>query len=205
MPLKITCISLALIMNSLLFFYYFPVSERKKEDPTQTLKFDNEFSKPSLKCQLVDQITTQVAKKLQKQLQLLCIGTGGAMMNEIEILAMSFAYYKEVDLKKARKLLVAAIRDYLHAINSSEEIRPYLKNYPFTVKGLDFAIFMFQPNGSEVETGKIRLFESNRNNLEFYIQEPNPFMKPPFHTETYEEALRIVEEEERRKNTGSHI
>ncbi len=178
-------------------FGYFHVNNEENEGKPKMEEFKvlNDFSKPSLKCQIAAKITNQVAKKLKKDQQLQCIGTGGTMMHEIEALSMSFIYYKEVDVKKARALLVTAVKEYLAAINTSEEIRPYLKNYPFTVKNVKVTISTLHPDGSTTDAGKILLFASNRDNLEFYLQEPETFRHPPFYAETYEKSLRIVEEE----------
>jgi len=57
---------------------------------------------------------------------LIPVGTGGQMM------AMSFDYYQEVDLKTARELIVYDINEYLSVINGNNEIKPYLHEYPFT-------------------------------------------------------------------------
>src|ERR1044072_300363 len=73
---------------------------------------------------IADQITEKTAKELQAQKNLYLVGTGGQMMDDIQMMAMSFEYYQEVDLKTARELILYAIHAYLSAINSNTEIRP---------------------------------------------------------------------------------
>jgi hypothetical protein len=82
---------------------------------------------------IADAITEKTAKKLKEQKNLCLVGTGGGMMHDIYGMDMSFDYYQEVDLKTARELIVYAVSEYLLAINSNEEVRPYLHNYPFTL------------------------------------------------------------------------
>jgi hypothetical protein len=71
---------------------------------------------------LADQITLKTAKELRKEDGLILVGTGGRMMHDIQMMAMSFDVYHEVDLSEARRLLVHAVEKYLSAINSDEKI-----------------------------------------------------------------------------------
>ena len=75
---------------------------------------------------LAHEITEKTAKELKMQKNLYLIGTGGQMMDDIQMMAMSFNYYQEVNLKTARELTVHAVNEYLSAINNNKEIKPYL-------------------------------------------------------------------------------
>lgn len=76
---------------------------------------------------LAHEITEKTAKELKAQKNLYLIGTGGQMMDDIKMMAMSFNYYQEVNLKTARELTIYAIDEYLSAINNNnKEVRPYL-------------------------------------------------------------------------------
>ena len=77
---------------------------------------------------IANKITERTAKKLKAQKRLVLIGTGGQMMHDIQMMAMSFNFYQEVDLRTGRELIIYAINEYLSAINSDEEVRPYLHN-----------------------------------------------------------------------------
>ncbi len=99
---------------------------------------------------LADRITEQTARKLQKQKNLCLVGTGGQMMDDIQVMDMSFFYYQEVDLKTGRELIVNAINEYLLAINSNKEVRPYLHEYPFTAKNVEIRIFLYKPDRSNL-------------------------------------------------------
>jgi len=91
---------------------------------------------------IANRITHQVAAKLKKEKDLQPVGTGGGMMHDIYMMALSFDYEKEVDLSKARELLVYVVDNYLSAINSNEEVRPYLHDYPFTAKNIQIRIWV---------------------------------------------------------------
>ena len=55
--------------------------------------------------QLAHEITEKTAKQLEEQKSLYLVGTGGQMMHDIQMMAMSFYYYQEVNLKAAREFI----------------------------------------------------------------------------------------------------
>ena len=67
---------------------------------------------------IADRITDNTAKKLEKEKQYLhLVGTGGGMMDDIKMMAMSFYFYHEVDLMKQEINCVYSVEEYLSAIN----------------------------------------------------------------------------------------
>lgn len=138
---------------------------------------------------IADKITEKTAKKLKEQKNLRLVGTGGKMMNDIQAMNMSFYFYQEVDLKAARKLIVYAINEYLSEINNNKEVRPYLHEYPFTVKNVEIMIFFYKPDRSNLSPEKIYCISSINGMLEYYIHsDPSQAI----HEETYEEALQAI-------------
>ena len=134
---------------------------------------------------IADSITEKTAKELKVQKNLCLVGTGGQMMHDIQMMAMSFFYYQEVDLKTARELIVYAIDKYLDEINSNKEIRPYLHEYPFTVKNVEIRIWVYNPDRSELPLEKIYCITSLNGKLRYYVRS-NPHQA--IYEETYEEA-----------------
>jgi len=139
---------------------------------------------------IAGKITEKTAKKLKEQKNLCLVGTGGGMMNDIQAMHMSFYFYQEVDLKTARELLVYAISEYLSAINSNTEIRPYLHQYPFTAKNLEIRIWIYKPDRSELPPNEIDYIADINGILEYHVQGADP--RQSIHEETYEEALELV-------------
>ncbi len=144
---------------------------------------------------IADRITARTAKKLQKELGLLCIGTGGGMMGDIYHMSMSFQYFEEVDEGKARDLLVSATQEYLSAINNDKKVRPYLHNYPFTVEGVDISIWSKEPDGHSVPFDKIACFGVTKGVVDYSLDQPGNKPYVVIHKEPYAEALKIVEEQ----------
>jgi hypothetical protein len=141
---------------------------------------------------IADKITEKTAKKLKEQKGLFPAGTGGRMMDDIQMMAMSFDYYQEVDLKTGRELIVHIINEYLSAINSNKEIKPYLHEYPFTAKNVEIRIFIYNPDRSELPPEKIDCITSINGTLKYYIRS-NP--RQAIYEETYEQASRAISSE----------
>ena len=141
---------------------------------------------------IADDITEKTAQKLKEKKDLYLIGTGGGMMNDIQMMAMSFDYYQEVDLKKARELLVYAVNEYLSDINSNEEIRPYLHEYPFTAKNVEIRIWIWKPDRSKPSSEKILYISAIDGILTYYLDFPEKYTFKAIYEETYEEALQAI-------------
>ena len=138
---------------------------------------------------LAHEITEKTAKELKAQKNLYLAGTGGQMTDDIQMMAMSFDYYQEVDLKTGRELIIYVINEYLSSINSNKEIRPYLHEYPFTAKNVEIRIFVYNPDRSELPLEKIYCIECINGELEYYARS-NP--RQAIYEETYEEALQAI-------------
>lgn len=144
---------------------------------------------------IADKITEKTAKELKAQKNLYLVGTGGQMMDDIQMMAMSFDYYQEVDLKTARELIVHVINEYLSAINSNKEIRPYLHEYPFTAKNVEIRIWVFEPNGSNPPLDKIYYISAIDGSLAYYLDLPETHSRQAICKEAYEEASQAISSE----------
>ena len=141
---------------------------------------------------LAHEITEKSAKKLKAQKNLVLIGTGGQMMHDIQMMAMSFHFYQEVDLRTGRELIIYAINEYLSAINSNEEVRPYLNNYPFTPKNIEIRIWIYKPDRTHASLDKIYYISALNGILTYYLDLPETYSRQAICEETYEEAERAV-------------
>ena len=141
---------------------------------------------------IADKITEKIAKKLKAQKNLYLVGTGGQMMDDIQMMAMSFYYYQEVNLKTARELITYVINEYLSTINSNKEVKPYLHEYPFTAKNVEIRIWVYNPDRSELPLEKIYSITSLNGMLKYYARS-NP--RQAIYEETYEQALQAISSE----------
>lgn len=135
---------------------------------------------------IADKITDRTAKKLKEEKKLILIGTGGRMMDDIQMMAMSFNYYHEVNLEQARELIVYSINQYLSDINNNQEIRSYLHEYPFSSKNVEIMIFIYGPDRLELSPEKIYCIAYRKGIIKYYTRSDRDH---PICKETYDEAL----------------
>ena len=114
------------------------------------------------------------------------------MMHDIQMMAMSFDLYHEIDLKEARKLLVYVINEYLSEINSNVEVRPFLHEYPFTAKNVEIRIWAYNPDRSKLPPEKIYYISAINGNLNYYRRGPKKYTRQAICEETYAEALKLI-------------
>ncbi len=139
---------------------------------------------------LVNKIRKEVFFQLEKENDLHAFGTGSQMMDKIKMLHFGFRYYHETDIDNARNLLVKAGNLVLDKINSLEEIRQYLENYPFKPKNIEIVIFLYNPNGSDRGPEKLQTISMKEGSLRYEndILDAKGF-QTIIYEETYEEAL----------------
>ncbi len=146
---------------------------------------------------IASRLERKFIQKMKTEKELQCIGIGGKMMNDIQEMGISFQYFHVVDLSEARLLLVHTATEYLNEINNSRELRPYLHNYPFTYKNIAIRIFIRKPDNTDVSLDEISYMSCIDGLLTYDL----PYKKGSrvdrtLHKETYEEALKTIEEEE---------
>jgi hypothetical protein len=139
---------------------------------------------------IANRLTLRTVLKIEKETGLSLIGVGGGMMDDIQEMMIAFQYRQEVDFDTGRRLLVHAAEEYLKAINSSEEVRPYLHEYPFT--NVEVEIYFVKPNGSYVSPGVLSIIALREGQVIYSIDDKETDRLIDIREEPYAEALRIV-------------
>lgn len=137
-------------------------------------------------------ITIKTAQKLRDEKGLYLIGTGGQMMDDIQMMYMGFQYFKPINVESGRDLLVCSIQLYLNEINQNEKVNPYLHSYPFTVKNVEIRIWIRNPDGSKVSSDELRYISAIDGILSYYMDGTEEYSRETVHEETYEEALQAA-------------
>ncbi len=158
----------------------------------------------SKKERTADKVLLKASKAIERKTGVKCIGTGGGMMYEVHTLALSFQHKGDLDIASAREKIVQAGEIFLEEINSCEELKKYLKTYPFTPNNIEFYIwFKLQDQNSDTK-GKVRFVHCGDGILSYYTYQPGVYPKTPFFEETYDEAkLRIDSENKKELNLQS--
>ena len=104
------------------------------------------------------------------------------------MLALSFDYRQPTTIENGRKLLIAAVQEFVQSVNAEEQIRPYLQNYPFEAKNVQISIFLQNPDGSKLSSG-LHVISAYEGILNYNIDDPEGPLFKTLLEETYEEAL----------------
>jgi hypothetical protein len=139
---------------------------------------------------MVREIRAKVGKKLAQKHHMDPIGVHGGMMGSVYIIGLSFQIHHPLDRDEARALIVDSVEELLAAVNSNEEIRPYLKDYPFTTKNVELSIYSNYADGRQVFDPYIRVASVFTSDcITFSTKVPNQVEYKHRYREPYAEAL----------------
>ena len=149
--------------------------------------------------EMADKITARTIKILSKRYDMYLIGTGGGFIDHVNLLSLSFDVCRPLTLEAARELIIDSVEEFLFQINGDKEIRPYLKNYPFTSAEVEVSIFSYSQKHERIYdpyitvVSNVRRRNSDLVELWYCTEAPDqPFGYKNEIRENYEEALRIV-------------
>jgi hypothetical protein len=147
-------------------------------------------SKPRDYADIAREIRGKVGNKLAKKHQMDFIGVGGGMMGSVYMLGLSFQIHHPLDRNEARERIIDCVEELLTAINSNEEIRSFLKDYPFTTKNVRIAIFSISKNGQPAFDPFITVVSFDQSDyITFRTKEPNKIPYKHRHKELYSDAM----------------
>jgi len=123
---------------------------------------------------------------------------GGAMADDIQKFNIGFGTVASPTVEQARVEFVTKAEEFLQRVNSWEEIRPYLHDYPATIKNFGLTLTFRSPSGRFSVGPETVAYVSTAYGTVFYSRD-NPTTKrlrlEDIHSEPYEEALRIVRQQ----------
>jgi hypothetical protein len=131
---------------------------------------------------------------LKKSKNLELAGSGGSMPADVKKIILEFDSPLELDLVCARRLFVESAQGLLNIVNRDKKIRPYLHDYPFTCRNIGFGIGFMQ-RGKWAKSNKIAYVFIAEKNIFYTICKSGTEDLEDFFQEPYEEALRIVQQE----------
>jgi len=139
------------------------------------------------------------SKKMQKKNHWDLFGIGGLYQEKtIDIMDVDYLSYDKIDLATARRQLITGIEEFLNDINHNLKIRPFLRTYPCTHKGVRIGILHSK---TEINDEDETLFVSppyiasaylSDGKVHYCIYDTEKKTLVNVHDETYEEALQIV-------------
>lgn len=145
---------------------------------------------------IVGRLLQKVAKQLESKHKFQTIATNiGMPGGVVELLGLDFQICRLLTKEEARKMLIDCAEQLLSAINSDEELHPYLKRHPFTVEDISLIIFIVDKVGNDVYHPNIDTAQISRGILEYTTTDAvDTFTYRTRINESYEEALKAVKE-----------
>jgi hypothetical protein len=152
---------------------------------------------------LSHKISDQFVKDYSKRTGVNITGSGGGMMDDIDLICLTFEGRQRLDVSGARRLYVDGVEDLLSRYNTSKIVRPYLHNFPFTIDNLRFMLGFEDGYGKHLASGFVALVLCANGKIYYCYYDPGVDELLDLHEETYEEALRIVHAEREQSKTAS--
>ncbi|MDP1835150.1 MAG: hypothetical protein Q8K75_04390 [Chlamydiales bacterium] len=135
---------------------------------------------------------------IENRYKIECIGTGASMPGgPIRFITLSFQVRGALSKQNLRRMLVTSAQDILKIANEIPDLDSCLHNPPFGIKSLDILLFVYDVNGRDTYDPDISSARLSDGIVEFITDAPNCYLKVQNqYTETYEEALKAIEEED---------
>ncbi len=159
----------------------------------RTMKtYSNQYIPPKYVV-LAQEIRYEVAIRLAKKFQMVPIGEGGALCDCVKELFLAFNIQGPLSKDELRNILVDSVEEFIVAVNSNEEIRPYLKVYPFTSQEIKIDLYVIDKHGEEIYDPDISVASARKGKLSYKTTDRNDSFKTKSTViESYEDALSIV-------------
>ena len=168
------------------------------------LAFFNLFTKQPPYQKFSDEIIERHRKEILVPRRLSYCVMGGGNDQGIKTIHLGVSTKGPGSIEEGRRLLVFLVEDLLNRYNTHQKIRPHLSNFPYTPNNLTYKIWYNGPKGGfwiiqdqqspEKEIAHIAMY---RGKIKYNINLSDKILPlKAVHTETYEEAKKIVMEEQ---------
>lgn len=146
--------------------------------------------------EMASKIRSEIAQKLAKRHSMKISGISGGMADCVNMLGLDFQIQGPLTKDELRRILINSVLELLKAINENEEIRPFLKNYPFTEKEIIITLFVKDKSGGNIFDPEIAVASSWHGTMNYNTNDKeNMYVYKQKIKEDYETALKIVQEE----------
>ena len=141
----------------------------------------------------------KIGRELEKKYGMASFGGGGgAGPDGIRLMSLSLNRVDRGSLneEEARKLIIECVDDFLKAVNNNEQLRPFLRDYPFTAKNIELDIYNIDKNQELFQFPSIAIVANFEGKIGFLTEDPST--KHGYHTkkyETYDEAVALLKKQ----------
>jgi hypothetical protein len=150
------------------------------------------------KDQVVNKVLNSVAKTLSRRHGMSCVGSGGAMMYQVEYLDLTFSMNRPLNKEEARSIIIDSVDEFINSVNKDVKLRRFLEVYPFCPKNISVGILLTNYDGTNLFHPQLTTVGFvNGNVLYITDDKENSWKHKEKIKESYDEAKRILEEQKR--------
>lgn len=124
--------------------------------------------------EIMDGILSAFVKKMREEYGLRCYFIGGKLTDFVEEIGASFSIVQHAPQKRAKKMTVLVIENLLQEINNNEQLRPYLKDYPFSVDRVKMRIDFTKKDGYSYCDGSVKYITVKDKEICYFQIPPDP-------------------------------
>jgi len=118
---------------------------------------------------------------------------GEGMEGKFLRLDLCFVVHRKLSKDEARELLFVCAEEFMNDVNANEELRPYLLEFPFTLKNVGISFYFQEEDGAEFHHPDLSYAAWRSGKMEFATKDPKKNGSfQVFDQETHEEALALI-------------
>lgn len=124
---------------------------------------------------------------------------GGKMMDDLKGVALGFQMKKSPTVDEVREIFINGAEDLLKLMNTDKQIRPYLHDFPFTINNLEYSLTFERIKNENLNYEPVGYASNCRGKILYRAYDeskPSGHQFQMLHEESYEQALKIVREQE---------
>jgi len=140
----------------------------------------------------VDKVVASTITEIEKKDGLKLFGYGGGMMHDLYLLSTHFTVQKPLTMDEARKMYISGTKGLLKAINTDCNIRPYLHDFPFTDRNLQFFISYTGENPIYKSPPYVKVLYETKGKIFYKSINPTTGDLFTLYSEPYEDALKLI-------------
>ncbi len=158
--------------------------------------FPGKFYMSKQKEQIANCVLNEACSEISHKYGMQCIGSGGAMMYEIESLNLMFCIKKPLEKDEARKIIVDSVNIFLNKINNNNYISKYLIKYPYDLDNVTLSILIYNLDGTRRYHPQLSAVSIVKGDVGYSTNDrENKWVYKETTEESFEEAKRILEEQ----------
>jgi hypothetical protein len=139
----------------------------------------------------IEEITEIFSEEVYKRYQLELQAFGVQPRFQTRGITLYYTGDKKVNLTESRVIMVNLMHEFLKRINARQELRPFLIEYPLTLKYLDLSISL-RHEGQKTKNSFMGYVYNEEGTICYNTFQMNTDELTTIHSETYEEAFEIV-------------